>query len=153
MKHHPQFAWIVMLLALLPGCVVPLNPVTTEDRSVVAAKDANKTLTVIDGIVMTDSPIVVSRGIRFPAGTYVLEAEDAGYYYFASPEPLEYRIFKNGQAVDGRFIPGGIAFARPGLHLVAAAGYMSHGEGTKTLTWKLGAEFLALEGRYWRKSF
>ena len=130
-----------------------MNPVVTEDRPVAVANDPAKTVTVVDGIVMTDSPIAPSRGIRFPAGTYTLEAEDGVYYYFAAPTPIEYRIFKGGQAVDGRFIPGGLAIAKGGIHLVPAAGYMSHAEGTKTLTWKLGAEFFTLQGRYWKKSF
>jgi hypothetical protein len=38
--------------------------------------------------------------------------EDADYRYFVAPQRIEYRGFRNGTVVDGRFIPGGLFLAK-----------------------------------------
>jgi hypothetical protein len=110
-----------------------------------------ETFTVIEGMVFYDaSP--ATRGLRFPPGVFALEAEDGDYLYLRSPAPLEFHVFKDGKAVDSRNIPGGIMVAKH-FSLVPAAGYIDT-EGTKKMgVWKLGGEFLRIEGKYWKKSF
>lgn len=134
------------------GCIAPAqSPVTSEDRKVTLCKNEKMTITVIDGIVMSD--MLGSRGIRFPGGVYTLEGEDEVYRYFAAPAPLEYRVFQGGKPVDGRFIRGGLALAKQTLRMVPASAYMNSDGNMMTLTWKLGSEFLSQEGRRWKKSF
>ena len=50
--------------------------------------------------------------VSIPEGSYVLEAEDSVYFYFRSPNPLEYRIYHTEGYADARFQLGGIALAR-----------------------------------------
>ena len=94
-----------------------------------------------------------THGLRFPAGRYALEAEDAEFWYLRSTDPLEFRVFKDGAAVDERRIPGGIMIPKQLNLQLAGAAYID-GEGTaKVMVWRLGGEFLRQEGRYWTKSF
>ena len=140
-----------MLFLLLSGCVVPMNPTANETRPVMPAADPEKTIIVPEGMVWYDS-VLRSRGLRFPPGTYVLEAEDSDYWYFRSGAPLELRIFQGDKIVDGKDLPGGIMLAKH-FSMVPGAGYID-GEGkTKVMIWKLGASFLNLEGRSWKKTF
>jgi hypothetical protein len=143
----------VMASVVLCGCGgVRLDPTWNEVRAVTPATDFKKTVTVPEGMVFYDtSP--ASRGIRFPEGTYVLEAEDADYFYFRSTRPLEFHIFKDGQQTDARNIPGGIMMAKH-FSLIPAAAYIDGDKATERMAvWKLGDEFLRVRGRYWTKNF
>ena len=141
-----------LALLFLAGCgALPLNPVTNESRPVQAITDATKTITVPEGIVWYNGPRK-TRGIRFPTGRYPLEAQDADYWYFRSPAPLELRTFGETNTAGTQGIAGGLMVARH-FSIVPGAGY-AEGEGsTKVVLWKLGQDFLALEGKYWIKSY
>jgi hypothetical protein len=129
-----------------------LNPLTQEERTVHVVSDAARTVTVPEGMVWyDDSP--PTHGIRFPPGIYVLEAEDADYWFLRSPSPLEFRIFKDGKAVDGHSIPGGLMVSKHPSSLLPGAGYIDDSSSKKMMIWKLGAEFIRLRGRYWKPSF
>lgn len=39
------------------------------------------------------------------------------------------------------------------IRLIPAAGYVDDDDASKTMVFKLGGDFLAMEGRQWRKSF
>jgi hypothetical protein len=98
--------------------------------------------------------MAATRAIRFPPGTYVLEAEDSQYWYMRSSTPLEFRIFRDGKAVDGRSIPGGIMIGKARISMVPAGGYIDgQNASAKVMVWKLGGEFVRREGRNWKKSF
>lgn len=143
---------LFLIVALLSGCgALQLNPVATESRAVQSVSDAAKTLTVTDGMVWYDAA-PATRGLRFPPGRYTLEAEDADYWYFRAPAPLEFRIFADGKITDSRDIPGGLMLAKR-FNLLPAAGYIDDEPGRKMLVWKLGQEFLRLEHRNWQKNF
>ncbi|MBS0630595.1 MAG: hypothetical protein JSS11_01675 [Verrucomicrobia bacterium] len=142
---------LLVLATFFTGCVLPLDPAWSEDRPVQIAHDSTKTVTVIEGMVFYNG-LSQTRGLRFPPGTYTLEAEDAQYYYLRSPAPLEFRTFANGQSTDGRDIPGGIMIAKQ-FNLIPGGGYIDGDKGQKVAIWKLGSEFLRIEGRYWTKSF
>lgn len=143
---------ITVTASLLTGCgTLQLNPVTDEVRTVTATTDSGKTVTVPDGMVWYDAA-PPTRGLRFPPGTYVLEAEDADYWYLRSPAPLEFRIFKDGTVIDARNIPGGIMIAKR-FSMVPGAGYIDGEGATKVMVWKLGSDFLNREGRDWTKTF
>ncbi len=46
-----------------------------------------------------DQPSIAT--MHFPRGTYALEAEDNGGYYYRSPQPLTKHAFAGGQPYDG----------------------------------------------------
>jgi hypothetical protein len=100
-------------------------------------------------MVWYNQPRNPTRGIRFPAGTYRLEAEDDEYRYFRAPSDVEYRIFRDGRAVDGRFMPGGLFLGKTIWKAVPAGAYLSVDPTTKVATWNLGRNFLKLEGKLW----
>ena len=144
--------YLILSAVILSGCIAQLDPAWLEVRSVKPATDASKTVAVTEGMVFYDS-IAPTRGIRFPAGVYSLEAEDADYLYFRSTAPLEFHVFKGGQLTDARNIPGGIMLAKH-FSLVPGAAYID-GEksGERMAVWKLGGEFLRIEGKFWTKNF
>lgn len=147
-----QLILLIAASVILAACgTVKLDPAWLETRTVHTASDAKKTVTVRDGMVFYDSS-PPTRGIRFPSGTYTLEAEDADYWYLRSSAPLEFHVFKDGKLVDGRNIPGGIMVAKH-FSMVPGAGYIDGEGATKMAVWKLGGEFLRMEGKYWTKSF
>lgn len=143
---------LIAFLFLSAGGYSAESPMANESRPVKSATDPKKTITVPDGMVWYDaSP--PTRGLRFPPGTYALEAEDADYLYFRSTAPLEMRVFKNGKAVDGRTVPGGIMLSKQLLSRIPAAGYIDDEGSSKMMIWKLGKDFLHREGKDWKKSF
>ena len=84
---------------------------------------------------------------------YSLEAEDADYWYFRSSAPLEFRRFEHGRPTEEHSNPGGLMLGKRALRMVPAGAYIE-GDGTsKIMVWKLGGDFLAMEGKQWRKSF
>ena len=150
MRYSSLF--VSVAVCFFSGCALQLNPVTREARAVTPAADAAKTVIVPEGMVWLDQPFQPAHGLRFPPGTYVLEAEDADYWYLRSPGPLEFRDFQDGRAVAARYLPGGLMLAKR-FSLIPGAGYID-GEGSaKLMIWKLGGDFLAQEGRYWKKTF
>jgi hypothetical protein len=134
------------------GTLPPLDPTAHESKTVSTASDPSKNVTVPDGMVWYAGP-TRSSGIRFPSGLYPLEAEDADYWYFRSPTPLEFRSFKNGRPTDEHSNPGGMMLGKQSLRMVPAAAYIEGEGASKIMVWKLGGDFLAMEGKQWRKSF
>lgn len=156
MRGSRNRQWISAALACLlfvAGCgTLQMDPVAEDKRAVRPASDTTKTVTVKDGMVWYNaSP--PTRGVRFPPGTYVLEAEDDDYWYLRSPAPLEFKVLRNGEATFAGNVPGGIMIGKSLLRIVPAAAYADGDGSTKVMTWKLGNNFLRLEGSAWRKSF
>ena len=144
---------IGVAVACLSACGgVELNPSVNEPRSVHLEQDPSKTLTIVQEMVFGDKSHA-TREIRFPAGTYALEAEDADYWYMRSPVPLNLRGFNKGVQIESRNIRGGIAIGKYTTRSVPAAGYIDGQESSRILIWKLGKDFLSREGKDWRKSF
>jgi hypothetical protein len=154
--------WLLPLLISALGLVAcsvlpPFDAMTAENFTVQPAIDTTKTLTVKGGMVFYSDPSQ-AHGIRFPPGTYALEAEDNDYWYFRSPSPLEFQDSNNGAVTSAKVVPGGImiprSFTKSVKNLVAGAGYTDGGSPTtRTMVWKLGAELRHLEGTEWTKSF
>ncbi len=149
---------IATVVALLGSSTVcALEPVASETREIQPITDESKTLAVLNGMIFYDTPglfgLQPSRGIRFPPGIYVLEAEDKEYQYFRSASPLEFRAFKDKKVVEDKEMPGGIMLGKSNLKLVPAGGYIDGEGSTKVLVWKLGGEFVGLKNREWKKSF
>jgi hypothetical protein len=141
-----------VVFACLAACGgLDLNPSVNEPRSVHLEKDPSKTLTVIHELVWQDKSRA-TREIRFPTGTYTLEAEDADYWYMRSPAPLTLRELKKGVQTESRNIRGGIALGKYTTRSVPAAAYIDGQESSRILIWKLGKDFLSREGKDWRKS-
>ena len=147
--HFPLFLGVA-----LTGCgaLPAFDPTTSVTHVVRATSDSSKTVTIPDGMVWYDSP-QQSSGIRFPAGTYTLEAEDDDYWYFRSPAPLEFRSFVHGKATHEHTNPGGLMLGKHSLSLVPAGGYVDGDGSNKSMIWKLDRGFLAMQGKQWRKSF
>jgi hypothetical protein len=144
---------IGVAVACLSACGgLELNPSVNEPRSVHLEQDPSKTLAVVQEMVFGDKSHA-TREIRFPAGTYALEAEDADYWYMRSPVPLNLRGFNKGVQIESRNIRGGIAIGKYTTRSVPAAGYIDGQESSRILIWKLGKDFLSREGKDWRKSF
>jgi hypothetical protein len=144
---------IGVAVACLSACGgLELNPSVNEPRSVHLEQDPSKTLTIVQEMVFGDKSHA-TREIRFPAGTYALEAEDADYWYMRSPVPLNLRGFNKGVQTESRNIRGGIAIGKYTTRSVPAAGYIDGQESSRILIWKLGKDFLSREGKDWRKSF
>ncbi len=152
------FSLLISALGLVACSVLPpFDAVTSESFTVQPATDAAKTLTVTGGMAFYSDPSQ-AHGIRFPPGTYALEAEDDDYWYFRSPSPLEFRDSKNGAVTSTKAVPGGIMlprnFTKSVKNLVAGAGYTDGGSPTtRNMVWKLGVEFRHLEGTDWTTSF
>jgi len=141
------------LFASLCACGgLELNPVVNEVRTVHFEHDPSKTLTVLHEMVWRDKSHAAHE-LRFPPGTYSLEAEDADYWYLRSPAPLKYQEFKKGVQTASRNLRGGIALGKYTTRSVPAAGYIDGQESTRVLIWKLGKDFLSRERRDWTKSF
>lgn len=124
----------------------------SEDRIVKPTLDQKKEVVFNQPMVWYDG-VRALRGILFSEGIYSLEAEDDEYYYFKAPKELEYRIFENGQTTEARFMPGGLYLSKNALNMIPAGAYLSVGEERKTLTWKLGSDFLRMRGHEWEKHF
>jgi hypothetical protein len=140
--------------ASLLGSIAPMawDPITNEPRVVRPVTDSVKTVTVRDGMDWYAS-FLKSSGIRFPAGTYTLEAEDDDYWYFRSPSPLEFRTFDHGNPTADHTNTGGLMLGKRVVRLVPAGGYIYGDSTNKILVWKLGGDFLKMEGKEWRKSY
>ena len=139
-------------VACLAACGgLELNPLVNEPRTVHLERDPTKTLTVVQEMVFDDKSHA-TREIRFPVGTYTLEAEDADYWYMRSPMPLNLCDFKKSVVTESHNIRGGIAIGKYTMRSVPAAGYIDGQESTRILIWKLGKDFLSREGKDFRKS-
>ena len=151
-----RFQFILLILSLIfAGCAVvlpPLNPVSSEDRTVNSVSDQQKNVIFNQSMVWYDS-LRKTRGILFPEGKYQLEAEDNEYYYFKAPKELEYRIFENGKTTDMRTMPGGLYLSKSAFNMVPAGAYLSVSDEKKTLTWKLGSDFMRMENDEWKKDY
>ena len=118
-------------LACLAACGgLELNPSINESHSVRLEHDSSKTLTVLQEMVWDDKSHP-TREIRFPAGTYGLEAEDPDYWYMRSPAPLNLREFKKGVQTQSQNIRGGIALGKYTTRSVPAAGYIDGQESSR----------------------
>ncbi|BDA79607.1 hypothetical protein LPTSP3_g25370 [Leptospira kobayashii] len=155
-KRLPSLLFFIIASCILfNACgIVKLSPHVNKAIEVKKISDPSKTITVPDGMVWYDEN-PPAAGIRFPPGIYILEVESSDYLFFHSPEPLEFRIFKNGKPVDGKKIKGGIMFAkRNNSDAAPYAGYVNgETETERIMVWKLGKDFLLREGKEWKKSF
>lgn len=146
---------IILLLgaSILSGCgTLGLSPTANEPREVKVTTDNRKTITIPEGMAFYDSR-PATRGIRFPQGKYILEAEDSEYFYFRSPTPLEMRVFQNGTLTEEREMEGGLMVGKSTIKMVPGGGYIDGEDGKKVLICKLGQEFLLQEGKAWSKTY
>jgi hypothetical protein len=148
---------IVLLASIgaLSGCAyLTLPPVANDDRTVTPVAGRKQRVVVKEPMVWGDQRPLLTRGIGFPTGVYVLEAEDSKYWYFRSPKPLEYRTYRQGQPPGERFKKGGLFLSKSPSELIPAGAYAAGDDSTKkTLIWMLGDDFLRGEGSKWTKNF
>ncbi len=140
--------------AILTGCsAVNLNPTMNEPRIVSAVEVQNKHVILNDSMVWYDDAYNKTRGILFPKGRYILEAQDDDYYYFKAPSQFDYRTFENGEVIEQRMIDGGLFLGKSYLQVIPAGAYINKDEKEKILTWKLGGNFISMEGEKWVKNY
>jgi len=131
----------------------PLDPNIGTWGTVKSASDPARAVAIPEGMVWYENATRDS-GMRFPPGNYTLEADDEDYWYFRSAAPLEFRKFSHGQVTEQHLSPGGLMLAKRSLQPVPAAAAYVDGDGqTKLMVWKLGGDFLAMQGHQWRKSW
>jgi hypothetical protein len=127
MRRAVLATWLaIAFLATACGALGPIaSPIAREERTVTAATDTTKTLTVKDGMVFYDRVVDPSHGIRLPPGKYTLEAQDASYWYLRAPAPLETREFKSGKVSESHSALGGIMIGKSMVKtlVLPAAGY------------------------------
>jgi hypothetical protein len=150
--RSPTLLLIASIASLCACGGLALNPLTHERRSVHFELDASKSLTVVRAMTWTDKRHATHQ-LRFPAGIYTLEAEDADYFYMRSAAPLELSDFHKGGVKESHTLHGGIAIGKILFRAVPASGYIDGGESSRVLIWTLGKDFLGREGTDWRKSF
>jgi hypothetical protein len=150
--RYPQYLLGAAFACLCACGGLELNPVVNEPRTVHFERDPSKTLSVTHAMTWQDKAHAAHE-ITFPEGTYVLEGEDADYWYMRSPVALPYKEFKKGVQVESRSLRGGLAVGKYTTRSVPAAGYIDGQESTRILIWKLGKDFLAREGKDWHKSY
>jgi hypothetical protein len=148
-----QLLSLIAATAFLSGCVIPLSPLTNEARVVSPLTGQTNAVVFKEPMVWYDQALFPTRGIRFPQGTYSLEAEDSEYRYFRAPSQIEYRVLQSGKVTDDRFMPGGLFLKKALINLVPAGAYLPVDAHTNVLTWKLGGDFLNMEGGRWTKNF
>ncbi|HEY4952978.1 MAG TPA: hypothetical protein VII71_06295 [Verrucomicrobiae bacterium] len=153
MKKFTIFFLLIIAAAFINGCALPMSPVTNESRTVSPLSNQTKSVTFKEAMVWYDSAFAPTSGIRFSGGTYRLEAEDNDYFYFQAPRQIEYRTIQNGNVTNDHFSPGGLFFKKAAFNFVPAGAYISSDNQMKILTWKLGANFLDMEGSKWTKNF
>jgi hypothetical protein len=146
---------VYLLLMLGIGLVsaatsAAFDPTWNESRSVQGKAEAEKLVTVPEGMVFNNGSLVAppTQGVRFPPGIYHLEAEDADYWYLRSPAPLEFRSFQDGNWGPTRNVAGGIMVAKS-YNLIPAGAFVEVSGTEKLAVWKLGQEFLRLKGKSW----
>jgi len=138
-------------ILLLTGCLT-LSPLVNEEKTVTPVNTSTVSVSVPNGMVFYDTR-PATRGIRFPEGTYILEAEDSEYFYYKSPTPLDLRVFEKGQLVDLKNLNGGLMLLKSSFSMVPGSGYISDLDPYKKVQiWKLGREFINLEGKEWKKN-
>jgi hypothetical protein len=153
MNRKMQGLLFAAALGCLSGCGgLELNPLVNEPRTVHLEQDPSKRLIITNELVWHDKSHAAHE-LRFPAGTYLLEAEDVDYWYMRAPAPLTMKEFKKGIQIESRSIRGGIAIGKYTTRSVPAAGYIDGQESSRILIWKLGKDFLSREGRDWKKTF
>lgn len=139
-------------LLVLVGCASYSVPELRRETTVV--EDSGKNFTVLKEISTYDHGARTQRrGVALPVGTYTLEAEDAEYWYFRAPSPVEFRVLEGRRIADQRRIPGGIRIHKQ-TNAAPPAGYFDGAGGEKEIIAEFTAtEFAWMEGSYWRKNF
>jgi hypothetical protein len=144
---------MIAVLVLLGGCIVPLPPATKETRVVSPATNQTNLVVFKEPMVWYDHAGLRTKGIRLSEGTYPIESEDSEYRYFRAPNMIEYRTLHDGKVTSDYFIPGGFVLSKRAFDLVPAGVYFFVNEHTNILAWKLGEDFMHLEGKTTEQEF
>lgn len=141
-------------LGLVTACSSTLDLVPGVSRPVQPVSDAAKAFTVLKEIDWRDG-FPPTRSVLLRPGDYLLEAEDADYWYFHSPRPVEITE-KEEMMRDRRSsrygLPGGLMLAKR-FNPVPGGAYLDEPSGGKRLILEFGGDFRTMEGTHWRKEF
>lgn len=146
---------VTMLLPLfiLWGCsATRLSPIEDLEQQVQGVDYSTKRIVLIEPMIWLDSRDAQS-GIILPRGVYLLEAESRDYLYFAAPDYIEYRTLRENNEPDRRFLFGGLFLAKKRYNMIPAGAYYSISDLDKVHIWRLGSDFIEMEGEQWQKLF
>lgn len=156
MTAHRQVIACVTILMIAAGCGgIRLDPTDDQPRTITVRSDPAMSLTFKTGQVLCYD-ISARRCLRLPPGNYRFEGEDAVWRYFRAPEGLEFRILDKPDGDRQRFILGGIALRKGADIMLPAEIYIdsdSRRVEDKVLIFKLGHDFIDLQGSLWTKNF
>lgn len=138
---------IAVALGIVAGCASPVVGVPRLSQPLV---DRSKTVRVLRDIGWYSVP--PTRGVTLPPGIYVLEAEDADYWFLRCPVAIEVLDLVGRNIVSKRRLPGGIMIAKR-FNPVPAAAYVDSAPAGRLMVLEFGNDFSSLEGKYWRKNF
>lgn len=150
-RLYSTFLSAIALLSIA-GCSTSNDPSFIEERRSVSAIISQELYVVVkQPINDTDEVFDPSIGIIFPIGRYVLEAEDAQYWYFRAPKPLKMAVYEFGKTVNGVSIYGGLAISKAGDNTEPKPlTYVDDKTRTsKVIVWKNSPVFPTLRGTKW----
>jgi hypothetical protein len=141
------------LVLLFAACSTTQSRLAEETRPVTPAVSQDLFIVVNIPVVDDDEGYDPTQGIRFLLGKYAMEAEDADYWYFRSPKPLELLAYDFGRIVNGMRIYGGIAVAKNPASKFPFCAYVDGKDASeKIVIWHLSPAFSAERGVKWALS-
>ncbi|WP_136798817.1 MULTISPECIES: hypothetical protein [Desulfosediminicola] len=144
---------ILIPLLTLGGCgVTRLSPIEDLEQKVQSIDYSTKKIVLMEPMIWLDSRDAES-GIILPQGIYQLEAESGNYLYFAAPDYIEYRTLREDNEPDRRFLFGGLFLSKKSHKRIPAGAYYSISDLNKVHFWRLGDDFIEMEGEQWQKLF
>ncbi len=158
MRTHQGLKLAVLLVGLIGVCGcggMRLDPTDDQARTITLATDHSQTLTFKTGMVWCYD-LSARRCLRLPPGVYTIEGEDAVWRYFRAPEPFDFRFLDKPENDRQRFIAGGVALRKGYDIMLPAEVYIdsdNHIAAEKVLIFKLGNDFIEMEGGRWTKNF
>lgn len=154
MSHRLGVLTITLFALLITGgCgVTRLSPIEDLDQQVESVGYSTKRIVLVESMIWLDSRDARS-GIILPQGIYQLEAESRDYLYFAAPDFIEYRTLRKDTEPDRRFLFGGLFVAKQLRRKIPAGAYYSISELEKVHIWRLGSDFIEMEGERWQRLY
>ncbi|MFA5256777.1 MAG: hypothetical protein WC360_01390 [Opitutales bacterium] len=155
MNARKYFHLLFPLLALIiSGCSsVPDQSLINEKRPVTLAESSDLYAVVKLPITYNDDSFDPLRGVLLHPGKYILEAEDAGHWFFRSPVPLNLLMYDFGRIVDGTSIYGGLMISKDAASPRPYCAYVDGDNAAeKVVIWELGKEFAKDRGLKWKLS-
>lgn len=144
----------ITVLSISISCnIIEFPAVVTENRHVKSVHNPFDYLEIKKDIFWGESSRKGSLAVNIPSGKYILEAEGRDYYYFKSPENLEFFIIGSENKSKSRTVRGGLCLSKKINFMVPAAVYVSKNKSRKTIKLRLGESFMKKYGELWERKY